>query len=119
MNTLSPKPTEYPEDSIKIPDYQKHLLNKKCIFCGVGQMKQKTPDGKYHQLHEMMDGKYCCDGECFMNCFSPINVSNNFKFIDCNGKCESSPKIGRSWWKQFGYNSPCQCLKNKVMIINN
>ena len=45
-----------------------------------------------------------------------IDVSYNFKFMDCNGKCESSPKIGKSWWKQFGYNSPCMCLKNLVIL---
>ena len=66
-NTYSQNiPTEYPEDSLKVPDYEKHLLDKKCIFCGVGHMKKKTPNGKYHQLHEMVDGKYCCDGECAM-----------------------------------------------------
>tara|TARA_R110002167_G_scaffold304389_1_gene508661 strand:+ start:136 stop:414 length:279 start_codon:yes stop_codon:yes gene_type:complete len=45
-----------------------------------------------------------------------INVTNNFKFNDCNKKCESSPKLGSSWWKQFGYNSACQCLETKVKL---
>ena len=45
-----------------------------------------------------------------------IAISNNFKFIDCNGKCESSPKLGSSWWKQLGYNSPCLCVKTKVIL---
>ena len=45
-----------------------------------------------------------------------INVSYNFKFVDCNKKCESSPKIGKSWYKQFGYNSACQCLEAKVIL---
>ena len=45
-----------------------------------------------------------------------IQVHNNFKFNDCNKKCESSPKLGSSWWKQLGYNSPCLCVKTKVIL---
>tara|TARA_R110002153_G_scaffold49486_4_gene139539 strand:- start:159 stop:596 length:438 start_codon:yes stop_codon:yes gene_type:complete len=45
-----------------------------------------------------------------------INISYNFKFNDCNGKCESSPKLGSSWWKQLGYNIPCLCVKTKVNL---
>jgi hypothetical protein len=56
-----------PEDCLVVPDYEKHLLDKKCRYCGVGHMKQKTLDGLYHQLHERMDGKHCCDGDdCLM-----------------------------------------------------
>ena len=28
--------------------------------------------------------------------------------------CEPRSMIGRSWWKQLGYNSPCSCLKTKL-----
>ena len=28
--------------------------------------------------------------------------------------CEPRSMIGRSWWKQRGYNSPCSCLKTKL-----
>ena len=28
----------------------------------------------------------------------------------CNGVCcERSPKVGMSWWKSYGFNSPCKC----------
>ena len=55
-----------PEDCLVVPNYEKHLLDKKCKFCGVGHMKQKTPNGLYHRLDEMGDGGYCCDGDCDM-----------------------------------------------------
>jgi hypothetical protein len=29
--------------------------------------------------------------------------------MPCNPPCEKKMMIGRSWWKQMGYNSPCQC----------
>ena len=29
----------------------------------------------------------------------------------CKTPCERSPKIGRSWWKLLGYNSPCSCAE--------
>ena len=65
-----------PEDCLVVPDYEKHLLDKKCRYCGVGHMKQKTPDGLYHQLHENCGGEYCCDGECAMTelreCFAKV-----------------------------------------------
>lgn len=45
-----------------------------------------------------------------------IKVYSGFKLYDCNRKCKSSPKIGRSWWKQYGYDSPCMCLDDKVIL---
>ena len=51
---------------IKVPDYDKHKLDKNCYICAVGHMKQKTPDSLYSQLTELTNGKYVCDGdECF------------------------------------------------------
>jgi hypothetical protein len=29
--------------------------------------------------------------------------------IPCEPPCEKRPMIGRSWWKQFGYNTACGC----------
>ena len=29
--------------------------------------------------------------------------------MPCNPPCEKKMMIGRSWWKQMGYNSPCGC----------
>ena len=56
-----------PEDCLVVPNYEKHLLDKKCRYFGVGHMQQKTPDGLYHQLHEGGDGEYRCDStECLM-----------------------------------------------------
>ena len=45
-----------------------------------------------------------------------IKVYPGFKLNPCNRKCESSPKIGTSWWKQFGYNSACLCLEDKIKL---
>lgn len=45
-----------------------------------------------------------------------IKVNAYFNLYDCDRKCESSPKIGTSWWKQFGYNSACLCLEDKVKL---
>ena len=57
---------EEEEDCIKVPDYDKHKLDKNCYICAVGHMKQKTPDSLYSQLTELTNGKYVCDGdECF------------------------------------------------------
>tara|TARA_R110002126_G_scaffold106801_4_gene241959 strand:- start:2302 stop:2766 length:465 start_codon:yes stop_codon:yes gene_type:complete len=28
---------------------------------------------------------------------------------ECAVLCKTSPKIGRTWWKQLGYCSPCSC----------
>ena len=54
------------EDCIKVPEYDKHKLDKKCYNCAVGHMKQKTPNGLYYQLTELTNGKFICDGdECF------------------------------------------------------
>ena len=61
-----PKKKEEEEDCIKVPDYDKHKLDKNCYICAVGHMKQKTPDSLYSQLTELTNGKYVCDGdECF------------------------------------------------------
>ena len=27
----------------------------------------------------------------------------------CNPPCEPRPMLGRSWWKNLGYNRPCDC----------
>lgn len=45
-----------------------------------------------------------------------IKVPNTFTFDDCDKKCKTRLMIGRSWWKLQGYNSPCLCLKNKVIL---
>lgn len=45
-----------------------------------------------------------------------IKVYPGFKLNDCDRKCESSPKIGSSWWKQYGYNSACLCLEDKINL---
>ena len=42
-------------------------------------------------LNQMIDN--CYDGVC---------------------SCEPRTMMGRSWWKQRGYNSPCSCLKTKL-----
>ena len=57
---------EEEEDCIKVPDYDKHKLDKNCYICAVDHMKQKTTDSLYSQLTELTNGKYVCDGdECF------------------------------------------------------
>ena len=45
-----------------------------------------------------------------------VKVYPGFKLNPCDRKCESSPKIGRSWWKQYGYNSACLCLEDKIKL---
>jgi hypothetical protein len=45
-----------------------------------------------------------------------IKVYPGFKLNPCDRKCESSPKIGTSWWKQFGYNSACLCLEDRINL---
>ena len=45
-----------------------------------------------------------------------IIVSKRFEWSPCNRKCVAEPKIGRSWYKQFGYNDPCLCLSNKINL---
>ena len=63
-------PRNAEEDSIVVPDYDKHKLDKNCYNCGVGHFKQKTPNGLYYQLTELTNGKYICDGdECFKDLF--------------------------------------------------
>ena len=59
-----------PENCIKVPDYDKHKLDKTCYICGIGHMQQaiETPArwALYYQLTELTNGKYMCDGdECF------------------------------------------------------
>ena len=29
--------------------------------------------------------------------------------VNCEGNCERKPMRGRSWYKQLGYISPCNC----------
>ena len=58
------------ENCIKVPDYDKHKLDKTCYICGIGHMQQaiETPArwALYYQLTELTNGKYVCDGdECF------------------------------------------------------
>jgi hypothetical protein len=36
-------------------------------------------------------------------------TSMNEIITKCKTPCEKRPMMGRSWWKQFGYNSPCSC----------
>ena len=45
-----------------------------------------------------------------------IKVPNTFTFDDCDKKCKTRLMDGRSWWKLQGYNNPCLCLKNKVIL---
>jgi hypothetical protein len=32
----------------------------------------------------------------------------------CNVPCERSPKLGSSWWKNLGYDSPCGCAFTRL-----
>jgi len=34
---------------------------------------------------------------------------HNYKISKCDGKCEQRSMLGRSWWKDYGYSSPCEC----------
>jgi len=34
-----------------------------CFICGIENL-QRNKDGLACTLHEMMDGRWCCDGEC-------------------------------------------------------
>ena len=36
-------------------------------------------------------------------------TSMNEIITKCKTPCEKRPMMGRSWYKQFGYNSPCSC----------
>tara|TARA_R110002167_G_scaffold300713_1_gene505003 strand:- start:19 stop:447 length:429 start_codon:yes stop_codon:yes gene_type:complete len=40
--------------------------------------------------------------------YAEVQYSMDIKSM-CIQPCKTSPKIGRSWWKQLGYNSPCSC----------
>ena len=33
------------------------------------------------------------------------------RITPCEPRCQPSPKIGGSWWKDLGYNSACGCAK--------
>tara|TARA_R110002074_G_scaffold290371_1_gene462235 strand:+ start:326 stop:823 length:498 start_codon:yes stop_codon:yes gene_type:complete len=80
-----PKKKEEEEDCIKVPDYDKHKLDKNCYICAVDHMKQKTPDSLYSQLTELTNGKYVCDGdECFnmmMEGCAPAGRPNNITLV--------------------------------------
>ncbi len=45
-----------------------------------------------------------------------IKVPNTFTFDNCDKKCKTNLMDGMSWWKLQGYNTPCLCLKNKVIL---
>jgi len=36
-------------------------------------------------------------------------TSMNEIITKCKTPCKKRPMMGRSWYKQFGYNSPCSC----------
>ena len=58
--------------------------NPSLMICSIELMKQKY---KNEQLQEESEEMEYCNGVC----------------------CERSPKHGMSWWKSYGFNSPCKC----------
>ena len=39
-------------------------MPNKCYMCGIGNMERKNGVGLAHQLQELADGRFICDGEC-------------------------------------------------------
>jgi hypothetical protein len=35
----------------------------------------------------------------------------------CKIPCERSPKLGSSWWKNLGYDSPCGCAFTRLAYL--
>ena len=51
--------------------------------------------------YEKLSGQFLCE-----DCAKTLGEKY------CNGVCcERSPKHGKSWWKELGFNSACKCAK--------
>ena len=74
------------------------------------QMKMKIaqwladPENSEHDLFNfLMDD--CGIGEYYDECVAQQDEDDT----PCNPPCEKRSMLGRSWWKNQGYNSPCGC----------
>ena len=98
--------------------------------CACGNSIDYKPDDDYHLLgtgdqttsHEEQTQGRCKD--CLENDVSLKVKSNDRAFqtgwsvmkaqkTPCNPPCTPREMIGRSWWKNLGYNSPCGCAHEK------
>ena len=53
-------------------------------------MKQKTPGGWYHQLNEMMNGDWVCDGECDKEYFAQLSSTSVEQ--NCCSRSDDEPR---------------------------
>lgn len=107
------------QNVIQLEDELKQELEEKddqCMNCGTTCLDHTSNKGRGSESPcEDCEEHRCkyCPCECSYEEEEEDELKQELEDdTPCNPPCKTRPMIGRSWWKNQGYNSPCGCAVN-------